>query len=116
MIVEGIIFGPEDSEWEGGVFRIMMTFSEEYPSKAPKVKFLTKMFHPNIYKNGDICLNILDKDWAPTFDCTSILLSVQSLLNDPNVDSPANKEAAQLYRERINLESEYFKRVRECVF
>ena len=74
MKVEAILFGPEDTEWEGGVFRLKMEFSEEYPSKAPKVQFLTKMFHPNIYKTGAICLDILDKAWTPTFDCTTLLV------------------------------------------
>lgn len=56
---EAVIFGPDDTEWEGGVFNLMMEFTEEYPTKPPNVVFLTKMYHPNIYLNGEICLDIL---------------------------------------------------------
>ena len=51
-----VIFGPDDTPWEGGTFRLEMNFSEDYPNKAPSVRFLTKMFHPNIYNDGQICL------------------------------------------------------------
>lgn len=54
-----VIFGPDETEWEGGVFKLVLEFSEDYPNKPPKVKFLTKMFHPNIYNDGSICLDIL---------------------------------------------------------
>ena len=56
---EAIIFGPEDTIWEGGIFMLTLEFSEEYPNKPPKVKFTSKMFHPNIYNDGSICLDIL---------------------------------------------------------
>ena len=74
-----------------------MEFSEDYPNKPPKIKFLTKMFHPNIYNDGSICLDILSHMWSPVYDVASILTSIQSLLTDPNVNSPANNEAAQMY-------------------
>lgn len=47
MFWEAVIFGPEDTIWEGGVFKLTLEFSEDYPNKSPKVKFITKMFHPN---------------------------------------------------------------------
>ena len=76
------------------------------------VKFLSKIFHPNVYVDGNICLDILRSQWSPIYDVAAILTSIQSLLSDPNPASPANAEASQLYEtNRI----EYNKRVREIV-
>ena len=91
---EAVIFGPDDTIWEGGIFKLILEFSEDYPNKPPKVKFLTAMFHPNIYKDGGICLDILNTMWSPVYDVSSILRSIQSLLCDPNPNSPANYEAS----------------------
>ena len=109
---KAVIFGPDDTEWEGGVFRLILEFSEDYPNKPPKVKFLTKMFHPNIYNDGSICLDILQNMWSPVYDISSILTSVQSLLCDPNTKSPANNEAAELFQRNYK---EYVQRVKEIV-
>ena len=76
------------------------------------VKFLSKMFHPNIYADGGICLDILQNRWSPTYDVSAILTSIQSLLSDPNPNSPANSLAATLYKEN---KREYEKRVKACV-
>ena len=57
------------------------------------------MYHPNVYADGGICLDILQKAWSPIYDVAAVLTSVQSLLSDPNPDSPANAEAARLYGE-----------------
>ena len=73
---EAVIFGPDDSIWEGGIFTLRLDFSEDYPSKPPKIKFLTKMFHPNIYNDGNICLDILKDKWSPVYDVISILMSI----------------------------------------
>lgn len=70
------------------------------------------MFHPNVYASGELCLDILQNRWSPTYDVSSILTSIQSLLNDPNISSPANVEAANLYKDH---RSQYIKRVRETV-
>ena len=76
------------------------------------VKFVSKIFHPNVYGSGKICLDILQNQWSPIYDIAGILTSIQSLLNDPNPASPANAEASQLYeRDR----REYNKRVRSVV-
>jgi len=93
-----VIFGPENTPWEGGTFSLDLTFSEEFPNKPPKVRFTTKMFHPNIYTDGSICLDILQNQWSPIYDIAAILTSIQSLLCDPNPNSPANSEAAQLFQ------------------
>jgi ubiquitin-conjugating enzyme E2 A len=61
---EAIIFGPDDTEWEGAVLKLMIEFPEEYPTKPPSVTFVTRVFHPNVYANGNICLDILQKEWS----------------------------------------------------
>jgi ubiquitin-conjugating enzyme E2 A len=89
-----------------------LTFDESYPTKPPHVKFLSQIFHPNVYANGDLCLDILQNRWSPTYDVSAILTSVQSLLHDPNPNSPANAEAARLFTDN---KKEYVKRVKESV-
>uniref|UniRef100_A0A8D2PPL5 Ubiquitin conjugating enzyme E2 B n=1 Tax=Zosterops lateralis melanops TaxID=1220523 RepID=A0A8D2PPL5_ZOSLA len=93
-------------------FKLVIEFSEEYPNKPPTVRFLSKMFHPNVYADGSICLDILQNRWSPTYDVSSILTSIQSLLDEPNPNSPANSQAAQLYQEN---KREYEKRVSAIV-
>jgi len=107
-----VIFGPDDTPWEGGTFKLSLTFSEDYPNKAPVVKFITKMFHPNIYADGAICLDILQNQWSPIYDISAILTSIQSLLTDPNPNSPANSEASKLY---VENKGEYNRRVKAIV-
>ena len=93
-----VIIGSVDTPFEDGIFCLTLKFSEEYPNKPPVVKFTTKMFHPNIYQDGSICLDILKERWSPSYDVTAILTSIQSLLSDPNPNSPANSMAAQLFK------------------
>ena len=107
-----VIFGPDETDWEDGVFKLQMTFPEDYPHRPPEVKFTTPIFHPNVYKNGNICLDILQRNWSSANDVSSILVSIQSLLTDPNPQSPANGEAARLFTEN---RPEYVRRVRQCV-
>ncbi|VVU94745.1 Ubiquitin-conjugating enzyme [seawater metagenome] len=107
---EAIIIGPYDSPWENGIFKLNLEFNTEYPLKPPKIKFLSKMFHPNIYTSGSICLDILQNKWTPVQDIKSVLISIQSLLTDPNIDSPANMQAADLYK---NDRKQYNKKVRK---
>lgn len=95
---EGIIMGPADSPFAGGVFKLYIDFPTDYPFKAPKVWFGTKIYHPNINSAGGICLDILKDQWSPALTITKVLLSILSLLTDPNPDDPLCPEIAQEYR------------------
>ena len=112
MIWNAVIIGPEGTAYEDGIFKLVLQFSEEYPNKPPDVKFVSKIYHPNFYTDGKICLDILQNRWTPTYDVSSILTSIQSLFNDPNPESPANVEAANLYKDNKTL---YLEKVKECV-
>ncbi|KAI6716629.1 ubiquitin-conjugating enzyme E2-17 kDa [Diplocarpon mali] len=123
-----VIIGPADTPFEDGTFRLVMQFDEQYPNKPPAVKFISQMFHPNVYATGELCLDILQNRWSPTYDVAAVLTSIQryarphgtfsilanvcSLLNDPNTSSPANVEASNLYKDNRR---EYTKRVKESV-
>ncbi|ONM27838.1 Ubiquitin-conjugating enzyme E2 3 [Zea mays] len=95
-----------------GTFKLTLQFTEDYPNKPPTVRFVSRMFHPNIYADGSICLDILQNQWSPIYDVAAILTSIQSLLCDPNPNSPANSEAARLFSEN---KREYNRKVREIV-
>lgn len=112
MLMHAIIQGPTDSEWEGGIFHLLIRFPSDYPLKPPNVRFLSKMFHPNIYPDGRICLDILHRQWSTGYDLSAVLTSIQSLLSDPNESSPARMEASILYQENRN---EYIRRVLKSV-
>jgi len=89
-----------------------MNFTNEYPKKPPHVRFESTVFHPNIYKNGEICLDLLQNNWSPLYDVAAVLTSIQSLLGEPNPASPANSDAAKLFTDD---QREYIRRVRHCV-
>ncbi len=109
---DAVILGPSLTIWDGSVHRLKVSFTEEYPNKPPTVVFVSRVFHPNVYDNGSICLDILQKAWSPIYDISAILTSIQSLLPDPNPDSPANAEAAKLFTDD---RGEYNRRVAEIV-
>jgi ubiquitin-protein ligase len=92
------IDGPQDTIWEGGTFRLLVTFPPEYPFKAPQVRFLTRMYHPNISTQGGICLDLLIDKWLPSYHIASLLVSIRSFLDDPNPDHGLNNEALDCYR------------------
>ncbi|KAF9398602.1 Ubiquitin-conjugating enzyme E2 15 [Mortierella sp. AD011] len=109
---EILIMGLEDTLYEGGFFKAIMTFPPDYPVMPPKLKFISDMYHPNIYPNGDVCISILhppgedkygyekaSERWSPVHTVETILVSVISMLSSPNDESPANIDAAKEWRE-----------------
>jgi len=81
---QGTLMGPTDSPYEGGVFMMNIKFPADYPFKPPKVTFETKIYHPNINSSGGICLDILKDQWSPALTISKVLISICSLLCDPN--------------------------------
>ena len=94
-------FGPPDSPYEGGTFFLDIIIPEDYPFVPPKIKFITRVYHPNIDLNGTISLDILDYNWTMALTIEKVVLSISSLLTDPNPDDPLVPEIAELYKENI---------------
>mmetsp|Transcript_2964 Transcript_2964/g.10698 ORF Transcript_2964/g.10698 Transcript_2964/m.10698 type:complete len:153 (-) Transcript_2964:227-685(-) len=111
LIWTATVFGPEGTPWEGGIFSLRLVFTEKYPDRPPRVCFTSDIFHPNVYKDGTICLDIIQDEWSPCHNVGTILTSIQSLLCDPNVASPANQDAAKLYQDD---QTAYSRKVRRC--
>ncbi|XP_076326043.1 ubiquitin-conjugating enzyme E2 N-like [Tachypleus tridentatus] len=93
-----VVAGPEESPFEGGVFKLELFLPEEYPMSAPKVRFMTKIYHPNIDKLGRICLDILKDKWSPALQIRTVLLSIQALLSAPNPDDPLANDVAEQWK------------------
>ena len=120
-----MIMGPSDTYYDGGMFQATLTFPKDYPNNPPKMKFTSEIWHPNVYKNGDVCISILHppgedeygyesaaERWNPIHSVESILISVISMLASPNDESPANVDAAVEWR---NNRNEFKKKVKRCV-
>ena len=90
--------GPADSPFAGGVFKLSIHFPSDYPFKPPKVNFDTRIYHPNVNSSGVICLDILKDQWSPALTISKVLLSILSLLTDPNPDDPLWPEVAHQYK------------------
>ncbi|KAI0398030.1 putative glutaryl-CoA dehydrogenase [Xylariaceae sp. FL0594] len=95
---QATIMGPTDSPYSGGVFFLAIHFPTDYPFKPPKVNFTTRIYHPNINSNGSICLDILRDQWSPALTISKVLLSICSMLTDPNPDDPLVPEIAHVYK------------------
>lgn len=91
------ILGPEGSPYEGGVFFLTVHIPVDYPFKPPTLKFTTKVYHPNINAQGAICVDVLKAMWSPALTISKLLISIRSLLSDPNPQDPLVPEIAQLF-------------------
>jgi ubiquitin-conjugating enzyme E2 G1 len=121
---EFIIIGPPETFYEGGMFKGKMTFPKEYPNRPPELNFITNLYHPNIYKDGRVCISILhegidefgyesvNERWNPSHGINTVLMSILSMLGCPNFESPANVDASTEWR---NSESEYKKKIFKLV-
>jgi len=119
------VMGPPETLYEGGFFTCNMSFPTDYPNKPPNVRFISEMWHPNVYADGRVCISILHNPgedphgyedagerWSPVQTVETIMLSIISMLSDPNDQSPANIDAAKEWREDYPA---FKKRVAKCV-
>ncbi|PXF48528.1 SUMO-conjugating enzyme ubc9 [Gracilariopsis chorda] len=91
--------GKDNTLWAGGLYKLVLEFNDDYPSRPPKCRFTPPLFHPNVYPSGTVCLSIIDADkaWRPSITVKQILLGIQDLLDNPNTKDPANGEAYDLF-------------------
>jgi ubiquitin-conjugating enzyme E2 C len=97
----GTIQGPQDSVYDGLNYKLRLEFPAGYPYQSPTVKFMTPCFHPNVDTHGNICLDILKENWSAAYEVRTILISIQSLLGEPNNASPLNTHAAELWQNQV---------------
>ncbi|KAG2377602.1 hypothetical protein C9374_009118 [Naegleria lovaniensis] len=93
------IEGPKGTVYEGGKFELSIVFPDDYPFKAPSIKFITKIYHCNISKKGNICVDTLKDAWNPSLTISKVLLSIVSLLSEPNPDDPLEPKIAKEFKE-----------------
>lgn len=98
--IQAIIEGPAGTPYVGGFFKVKLVLGKDFPSSPPKGYFLTKIFHPNVAKNGEICVSTLKKDWKSDVGIKHILLTIKCLLIVPNPESALNEEAGKLLLEQ----------------
>mmetsp|Transcript_48037 Transcript_48037/g.79645 ORF Transcript_48037/g.79645 Transcript_48037/m.79645 type:complete len:158 (-) Transcript_48037:297-770(-) len=96
-----IIAGPDDTPYMGGIFKLEMFLTKEYPMKPPKCRFLTKIYHPNVDKLGRICLDVLKDKWTPALTISRVCLSIQLLMQDPNPDDPLDNQVAEMWKTNL---------------
>jgi len=93
-----IMAGPSSSPYESGIFKLELFLTSDYPMSPPKVRFLTRIYHPNIDKLGRICLDILKDKWSPALTIRTVLISIQALLSAPNPDDPLANDVAEHWK------------------
>jgi len=94
----GYVQGPRDTAYQGGLFKIDIILEVQYPFVPPKMRFVTKVWHPNISSaNGAICLDVLKDQWSPALTLKTALLSLQALLSSPQPDDPQDGVVAKQY-------------------
>jgi peroxin-4 len=99
MVWTALIRGPQGSPYEGGVYQLNISCGSDYPLNPPLMTFVTKIFHPNVlFRSGEICLDILKKEWSPAWGLQAACRAIVSLLNDPAADSPLNCDAGNMLR------------------
>ena len=101
---KGRIKGPIDTCYQGGIFDVDIVIPNEYPFKPPKMKFDTKIWHPNISSvTGAICLDILKNEWTPALTIRTALISLQALMCEPVPNDPQDAVVAKQYMSDIKL-------------
>lgn len=110
FVWDATISGGKNTPHEGFNYKILIRIGDDYPTKPPHIKFISKIFHPNVYRDGQICIDTLQNQWTPTLKIISALISIQSMLDDPNPNSPANSDAAKLFKNDKEL---YIKKIKE---
>lgn len=102
QILEAQITGPEGTPYEKGVFKLEIMVPEKYPFTPPSIKFLTKIYHPNIDDNGRICLDLIKMPpkggWKPTIGIEALLIAIRMLLESPNPEDPLMADIAEEYK------------------
>ncbi|CAD6215826.1 GSCOCT00000642001.2-RA-CDS [Cotesia congregata] len=111
--IQAVIEGPAGTPYADGHFRVKLALGKDFPQGPPKAFFLTKIFHPNVAKNGEICVNTLKKDWKSDLGIKHILLTVKCLLIVPNAESALNEEAGKMLLEKYDDYSERAKMMTE---
>jgi ubiquitin-protein ligase len=106
-----IMQGPEGTPYEGGIFKMLFKFPDNYPFKAPDVKFLTTIYHPNIkLDSGEICQDVFASSWAPTQKAQDILEKIVTMLREPSTSTPLENDICNEY---INNRNQFNKTARD---
>jgi ubiquitin-conjugating enzyme E2 G1 len=115
------LVAPKDTPWEDEIYNGVIEFPSNYPFSPPVIKFAPGLYHPNVYKDGKVCISILHEGvdetnyedtserWSPVQTIQTIFLSIISLFHSPNCDSPANVDASILYRKSIKEFTKYIR-------